>query len=158
MRKLILKGEIKMNKDIKSKIEEYVLQELENLKQLKSDEDGYNDRAKNGVSRIDTLVNLLQKDETIKNDLHLETRKIDCAEIKNNSEVELKKEELNIKSNVDVELKYDRWIKVGCEVAKVAVPIIFYNAWMKKGFQFEETGTYTSNTFRNLFGRFKPTE
>lgn len=147
-----------MKQEIKSEIEEYVLQEIKKLKNLKSSDEGYNEMANNSTNRINTLVDLLQKEDINNNDLHLETRKINNAEIKDNSDVELKKEELNIKSKVDVELKYDRWIKVGSEVVKVAVPIIFYSIWMKKGFEFEETGTYTSNTFRNLFGKFKPTE
>ena len=82
--------------------------------------------------------------------------KIDVEEIRNNNETENKKDELNVKTKIDKELKYDRWIKVGCETAKVIVPIIFYAKWMDKGFEFEKTGTFTSNTFRNLFGRFKP--
>ena len=36
-------------------------------------------------------------------------------------------------------------------------PLMFYGIWMKKGFKFEETGTYTSTTFRGLFNRFRPT-
>lgn len=36
-------------------------------------------------------------------------------------------------------------------VGGVVVPIIF----MRKGFKFEETGTYTSQTFKNLFGKFR---
>ena len=35
---------------------------------------------------------------------------------------------------------------------------MFYAAWMKRGFKFEENGTYTSTTFRGLFNRFKPTK
>ena len=34
----------------------------------------------------------------------------------------------------------------------------FGGSWEKKGFKFEETGTFTSTTFRSLFSRFKPTK
>ena len=145
-----------MNKEIKSEIEEYVLQEVKRLKNLNTTEDKYNEYAAHSADRINTLVNLLQKEDVNNNDLYLQTKKLDNDEIKNNNESEIKKEELKIKSKVDVELKYDRWIKFGCETAKVIVPIIFYTKWMNKGFEFEKTGTFTSNTFRNLFGRFKP--
>lgn len=41
--------------------------------------------------------------------------------------------------------------------AAIILPACIYNTWMKRGFDFEKTGTYTSTTFRNLFGKFKPT-
>lgn len=145
-----------MKQEIKNSIEEYVIQELNKLKDLEKTEEGYNEHANNSVNRIDTLIDLLQKEETMINDLHLENRKIDGTEIKNNSDTEFKRDELNIKSKIDVELRYDRIIKVVTDTAIVVVPIIFYNVWMKKGFIFEETGTFTSNTFKNLFSKFKP--
>jgi len=36
------------------------------------------------------------------------------------------------------------------------LPMTFYAVWMKRGFDFERTGTYTSTTFRGLFNNFKP--
>ena len=52
----------------------------------------------------------------------------------------------------------DRYFRLGVEAVSVILPLIFYAVWMKKGFKFEENGTYTSTTFRGLFGRFKPTK
>jgi hypothetical protein len=91
-----------------------------------------------------------------KDNLHLETRKIDNAEIKNNSDVDLKNKELDLNAKHDIEQRRDRVIKVLVDGATVIVPIIFYNVWMNRGFEFEETGTFTSNTFKNLFNKFKP--
>lgn len=51
----------------------------------------------------------------------------------------------------------DRYFKLGVEVAGIILPLMFYATWMKRGFKFEETGTYTSTTFRGLFNRFRPT-
>ena len=42
--------------------------------------------------------------------------------------------------------------------AEIVLPLAFYGIWMKRGFKFEETGTFTSQTFRGLFNRFKPTK
>ena len=42
------------------------------------------------------------------------------------------------------------------EIFGVAGPLILYNSWMKKGFEFEKTGMITSQTFRGLIGKFKP--
>lgn len=52
----------------------------------------------------------------------------------------------------------DRYFRFGVEAAGIILPMIFYATWMKRGFRFEETGTYTSTTFRGLFNRFKPTK
>ncbi len=52
----------------------------------------------------------------------------------------------------------DRYIGLGIAAAEIILPLIFYSKWMKKGFKFEETGTFTSTTFRGLFNRFKPTK
>jgi hypothetical protein len=51
----------------------------------------------------------------------------------------------------------DRYFRLGVELAGIILPLLFYAAWMRRGFKFEETGTYTSTTFRGLFNRFKPT-
>lgn len=52
----------------------------------------------------------------------------------------------------------DRYFKLGIAAAELMIPLMFYGVWMKKGFKFEETGTYTSTTFRGLFNRFRPTK
>lgn len=52
----------------------------------------------------------------------------------------------------------DRYFRVGIAAAEIVLPLAFYALWMKKGFKFEETGTYTSTTFRGLFSRFRPTK
>lgn len=60
------------------------------------------------------------------------------------------------KDQLEEQIK-DRYFRLGLEAAGIILPMIFYAAWMKRGFRFEETGTYTSTTFRGLFNRFKPT-
>ena len=52
----------------------------------------------------------------------------------------------------------DRYFRLGIAAAELILPLMFYASWMKKGFKFEETGAYTSTTFRNLFNRFRPTK
>ena len=51
----------------------------------------------------------------------------------------------------------DRYVKLGVAVAELVLPLAFYGAWMRMGFEFEKEGTFTSSTFKNLFNRFKPT-
>lgn len=57
-----------------------------------------------------------------------------------------------------VEETKERYFRLGIAAAEIVLPLIFYAAWMKSGLKFEETGTYTSTTFRGLFNRFKPTK
>jgi len=67
------------------------------------------------------------------------------------SDIQFKKDQLE-------EQVKDRYFRLGVEAAGIILPLIFYATWMKRGFRFEETGTYTSTTFRGLFNRFKPTK
>ena len=40
----------------------------------------------------------------------------------------------------------------------IGLPLAFYGSWMKKGLEFEETGSFTSTTMKNLIRLFKPTK
>ena len=55
------------------------------------------------------------------------------------------------------EQKRDRIFRYALDGALGVAPLIFYGIWMKRGFKFEETGTFTSSTFRGLTKFFKPT-
>lgn len=63
--------------------------------------------------------------------------------------------EEKIKSEKDV---LNQFIKYGIDIAGIVLPLAFYGTWMKKGFKFEQTGTFTSTTFRGLFQKFKTTK
>lgn len=71
-------------------------------------------------------------------------------DINNNLDRELK--EADLKSN-----NVQNVLKHSVEIAAVVVPVVFYGVWMKRGFKFEEEGTFTSNTFKGLISKFKPT-
>ena len=147
-----------MNKEIKSKIEKYVLEELDKLSQLESTSVDCESVKNSSVKNINILVELLQKEDVNITNEYLENRKIDIAEIKNNNDADLKRDEINTNGKKDIELRNDRILKLVIDGVTIVAPIAFYNVWMKRGFIFETTGTYTSNTFKNLFGRFKPTK
>ena len=61
------------------------------------------------------------------------------------------------KSQMD-ESKKDRYIKIGGDIVIPVATLMFYGIWMNKGFKFEESGSISSLTFRNLIGRFRPTK
>jgi len=57
-----------------------------------------------------------------------------------------------------IEQTKDRYVKIGIAMAEIVLPLGFYAIWMKRGFKFEETGAFTSTTFKGLIGKFKPTK
>lgn len=65
---------------------------------------------------------------------------------------------LKIDEAKGLEEAMDRYFKVGIAAAELIIPLMFYGTWMRRGFKFEETGTFTSTTFKGLFNRFKPTK
>lgn len=83
--------------------------------------------------------------------MRVEERKLD-------SEDQAKACEQHDKQLENVVRAKDRWLRFGLDAAGLIMPMIFYGIWMRRGFRFEETGTFTSKTFLNLINRFKPTK
>ncbi len=88
-------------------------------------------------------------------DEKLYRREVDARRDQN--ELDRQTREEQFKKDQLLEQVKDRYFKLGLEMAGIILPLLFYAGWLKRGFQFEETGTYTSKTFMNLFNRFKPT-
>ena len=67
----------------------------------------------------------------------------------------MKNEDEKIQS--DLKKKDHDWVdialRIGLTVFQVGAPLIFYAGFLKSGFKFEETGAYSSFTFRNLLNR-----
>lgn len=110
--------------------------------------------SKEKSAAIDDLVQLYK--------LRIEENKnIWDADEKHNSRIadnEAKAREEEIKRQQLSEQIKDRYFKAGIAGAELVVPLIFYGIWMNKGFRFEETGTISSQVFRNLINRFRPTK
>lgn len=92
----------------------------------------------------------MDKENRLKDDALKEQQLKDENSVRERDEL-IRKEQL-------AERVKDRYIRLGIAAAEIILPLIFYSKWMKKGFKFEETGTFTSTTFRGLFNRFKPTK
>ena len=71
---------------------------------------------------------------------------------------ENRKNDDEFKKNQLAEQVKDRYFKLGIAAAELVLPLMFYAVGMRRGFKFEENGTYTSTTFRGLFNRFRPTK
>ena len=128
-----------MSEDIRELLGEEIKKEIRNLSSLESG-------SKEKSTVIEDLATLYRlRIEETKNELDFDEKYDSRA-----SEQQLKKDQL------DEQVK-DRYFRLGVEAASILLPMMFYAVWMRRGFRFEETGTYTSTTFRGLFNRFKPT-
>lgn len=74
--------------------------------------------------------------------------KLKIEETKNEKDFQAQEAENDI-------LKKDKIVGRVLDGVGIVLPIAFSWVWMKKGFKFETEGTYTSQTFRSLWNRFK---
>lgn len=129
-----------MDEEIRNLLEEEIKAEIRDLSTLELG-------SKEKSTAIDDLAKLYRlRIEETRNEWDF-SEKYDARE----NDKQLKEDQLE-------EQVKDRYFRLGVEAAGIILPLIFYAAWMKRGFRFEETGTFTSTTFRGLFNRFKPTK
>lgn len=135
-----------MNEELKELLEGEIKSEIENLQSLTLG-------SKEHVEAVESLSKLykLNIDEVKLEGEFAEIYEKTCIE-KEKMKDEREQKEIQLK-----EQNKDRWIKFGVDIAQIGLPLLFYGIWMKQGFKFEETGTFTSNTFRGLINKFKPT-
>ena len=143
-----------MENEINEMLDEVIKEELLNLSSLESGSQkktaAIEDLSRLYKLRIEENKNAKESDAKNKQ-LLMEAEQI-TEEVKSHEQEEkLKKEQLS-------EQVKDRYFKLGIAAAELMIPLIFYGIWMRKGFKFEENGTYTSTTFRGLFNKFKPTK
>ena len=125
-----------MNNEIREMLEEEIKDEFLELSELQA---GSKEQAE-AITNLAALYKL----------------KIDDDKVQLEVEEKLNNEQLKLEDRI--ERNKDRYIRLGMEGAGIVLPLIFYAIWMRKGFKFEEKGTYTSTTFRGLFNRFRPTK
>ena len=132
--------------DNKEKLEEVISSKLDEMKNLEGD------KLKDATREIETLYKL-------KN----EADKIEVEKLKNedNLNLEQAKEEFRVDQELDrckSEKKQNilQHVKDFGQLAIGTGTLVLYAVMMSRGFKFEEDGTYTSDTFRNLRGKIKP--
>jgi hypothetical protein len=154
-----------MSENIKELLNEEIAAEIQAISSLNS---GSEEKSK----AIEDLAKLYRlRIEETKSELDAEDKRSrrTLESEANVRENEIKKSQLDEQINADVqdeqykrsqldEQVKDRYFKLGIAAAELLIPLMFYGIWMRKGFKFEETGTYTSTTFRGLFNRFRPTK
>lgn len=102
------------------------------------------------------------KEKSVAIDALVELYKLRIEETKNDREhfekYDFNETENSFKRDQLREQIMDRYVKLGIAAAELVLPLIFYGVWMRKGLKFEETGTFTSTTFKGFINRFKPTK
>lgn len=136
-----------MEDEIMSLLNEEIQNQISDLSKLEA---GSSEKSR----AIDDLTKLYKlKIEETKNTLDDEER-----EARRRMEDRQFDDDLAVKEKQLKEQVKDRWIGIGKAAAELVLPLIFYGAWMRKGLKFEETGAFTSTTFRGLINRFRPTK
>ena len=125
-----------MNKEIIELMESEITTLIKELSMHHPGSKEYDDITK----AIDTLYATLNKEKS----LMLEEVKIE--------------NDLELQRNVNEDNKIWSAIKCGIDFAGITLPLIFYGIWMNRGLEFEKEGSFTSATFKGLFGKFKPTK
>ena len=139
-----------MKIETKELLEDVIAGKLQILKEELSMDD--KDKTEN-VSDVINLCKAMIEDDKVKldNEEKIKKRETDERTLK-----EARESDEKFKEQQEKNQKWDRRIKYGLDAASIGLPLLFYGMWMRQGFRFEETGTYTSQTFRSLFGRFSP--
>lgn len=125
-----------MNENTRDLLNEEILNEIKNLCVMKKGEEEYS-------AAVDGLVKLYK--------IKLDEEKAIEEFVEKQRRYSMDERQLTQQTKIG-------YFKIGIDIAGIVLPLIFYGIWMKKGFKFEETGTFTSATFRGLFNRFKPTK
>ena len=144
--------------DIQSLLDGVIETEIQNLESLSS---GSDEKSK-AIQNLATLHKL--RIEEIKAgtdaDEKRERRKMDSEQRKaelDGKEADRDREE-TFQKRQTMDQMIDRCVRTGVAVGELVLPLVFYGIWMNRGFKFEETGSFTSTTFKNLLNRFRPTK
>lgn len=154
-----------MEENIKELLNEEIAAEIQALSCLDSGSEekskAIEDLAKLYRLRIEEIKSELDAEDkrsrrTLESEASIRENEIKKSQLDEQIKADVQDEQYK-RSQLDEQVK-DRYFKLGIAAAELLIPLMFYGIWMRKGFKFEETGTYTSTTFRGLFNRFRPTK
>lgn len=154
-----------MGENIKDLLNEEIAAEIQAISSLDSGSEekskAIEDLAKLYRLRIEETKSELDAEDkrsrrTLESEANVRENEIKKSQLDEQIKADVQDEQYK-RSQLDEQVK-DRYFKLGIATAELLIPLMFYGIWMRKGFKFEETGTYTSTTFRGLFNRFRPTK
>ena len=118
------------------------------------------ENTKQAVEAIEKLYKLKIEERKVEGELYEKQKTRENEERKVEGELyekqKTRENEEDVKNKELREKRIDRWVNGAITVASTAASLVFYGIWMNKGFKFEETGSFTSTTFKGLFNRFRP--
>ena len=132
-----------MNKEIIELMEREIVTLIKELSMHQPGTKEFDDITK----AIDALYTTLNKEKTLM-----------LEEVKIENENRNKIIDLELQRNVNKDNKLLTAVKYGIDIAGIVLPLAFYGVWMNRGLEFEKEGSFTSATFKGLFGKFKPTK
>lgn len=132
-----------MNKEIIELMEREIITLIKELSMHQPGTKEFDDITK----AIDALYATLNKEKSLM-----------LEEVKIQNDAESKFRDSQLQRNVNKDNKIFSAIKCGIDLAGITLPLIFYGIWMNRGLEFEKEGSFTSTTFKGLFGKFKPTK
>ena len=154
-----------MSENIKELLNEEIAAEIQAISSLNSGSEekskAIEDLAKLYRLRIEETKSELDAEDkrsrrTLESEANVRENEIKKSQLDEQIKADVQDEQYK-RSQLDEQVK-DRYFKLGIAAAELLIPLMFYGIWMRKGLKFEETGTYTSTTFRGLFNRFRPTK
>lgn len=122
-----------MDDSIRSKLDKELKRQLDDISQMTEGEE----KTSRAIEDFTKLYKLTLEDDKVE---------LECAKTY--------QESLNGTS----EQKKERLVKIGIAAAELVLPLMFYAVWFRKGLKFEETGSFTSTTFKGLINRFRPSK
>ena len=136
---MFLKGENMQKNEVNEVLNQTILDEIEKLQTAVTGSDAQ------GVALVNVkdLYHLKIEEEKTLLEIEVKQRQMEKDD-------EFRQQQLK-------EQVKDRYFRVGVETAGIVLPLVFYASWMKRGLKFEETGIFTSQTFKGLINKFKPT-
>ena len=132
-----------MNKEIIELMEREIITLIKELSMHQPGTKEFDDITK----AIDALYATLNKEKTLM-----------LEEVKIENENRNKIIDLELQGIVNKDNKLLTAVKYGIDIAGIVLPLAFYGVWMNRGLEFEKEGSFTSATFKGLFGKFKPTK
>lgn len=153
-----------MSKNIKEMLRNEIVSGFESLNDL---DIGSKERS-SAVEDLAKLYRLTIEESKVDQEVKLKKAANKDLVVQQSEELELKKKQFELDKEIKnqncenfklelYEKKRDQFTKIGISIAELILPLMFYAVWMKRGLEFEKTGTYTSTTFRGLFSHFRPT-
>ena len=139
-------------------LDDVIIDQIETLKQLDIINDG---KSYNTVlNQIDKTEKILKsaRENRLKFNGDAQQKELEEAKLSlEKAKIDQQKELEEAKTSLDNKNRMvDRIINISLAVGSGIGTSLLYLWFMKKGFKFEENGTYTSTTFREMIKDFKP--